>query len=108
MAEYEISPGAERDLLEIAIYTITVWGPAQAERYQAALQRRFSELGQRGMQARAFLEHRPELLVTRCEHHFIFFLMREVDVPLVLAVLHENMDLVARVRERLDRDGLEG
>ena len=101
MAEYELSPAAERDLLEIAIYTIATWSATQAARYESALERHFVAIGRGKARARVFLDHRPELFVSRCEHHHVFALQREDDCPLILAVLHESMDLMARVRDRL-------
>jgi toxin ParE1/3/4 len=47
------------------------------------------------------LKHRPELLVSRCEHHYVFHLVRKKQCPLILAVFHESMDLMVRLRERL-------
>ena len=102
MAEYELSPAAERDLLEIAIYTISTWSAKQADQYAAALERHFVAIGRGSARARVLLEHRPELLVSRCEHHYVFFVKREQDGPLILAVLHEDMDLMAQVRDRSD------
>ena len=102
MAEYELSPAAEGDLFEIALYTITTWGVKQAERYEAKLESHFVAIARRDMRSRAFLVHRPELRVSRCEHHYVFFLERENAYPLILAVFHENMDLIARIQGRLD------
>ena len=102
MAEYELSPATEADLLEIALYTIRTWGVKQAERYEAALESHFVAIGRKDVRSRAFLEHRPELRVSRCEHHYVFFLQHENARPLILAVFHENMDLMARLRDRLD------
>jgi len=48
------------------------------------------------------IPHRPEIVVCRCEHHFVFALVLDRAPMLILAVLHETMDLVARLRERLD------
>src|SRR5436853_497261 len=44
----------------------------------------------------------PELLVSRCKHHYVFQLVRNKKCPLMLAVLHENMDLIGRIHERLE------
>ncbi len=52
---------------------------------------------------RPVFEHRFDICVSRCEHHYVFAQMRENDVPLIVAVLHEKMDLLVRLRERLDR-----
>ncbi len=92
MTEYELSPGAENDLYEIALYTIQTWGVEQADRYQAALKSHFRALGCNGVPVRVFLRRRPELRVSHCEHHYVFFLLREGDCPLILALFHEKMD----------------
>jgi hypothetical protein len=38
----------------------------------------------------------------------VFSQEREGECPLILAVLHESMDLIARLTERLIDEGLEG
>ncbi len=107
MAEYELTPAADRDLLDIARYTIKTWGLEQAARYEASLKKHFSAIGKGEARTRIFLEHRPELRCCRCEHHYAFFLQRENACPLILAVFHENMDLMTRLRDRLEPKGEE-
>lgn len=101
MPDYEFSLDAEADLLEIATYTIRTWGPIQARSYEAALVRSFEAIGKGTARYRRPLPHRPEIGVTRCEHHYVFFVHEESSHPLVVAVLHENMDLLARLLERI-------
>lgn len=101
MPDYELSPDAERDLFEIAVYTFEQWGTKAAERYEAALTDCLLGLATRRLRARRPLAHRPEVLVRRCKHHFVFVLLREHRPLLVLAVLHESMDLLQRLRPRL-------
>jgi plasmid stabilization system protein ParE len=43
----------------------------------------------------------PELRVSRIDHHYVFHLNREKQCPLILAVFHESMDLMTRLRARL-------
>jgi len=105
MSAYELTPAADRDLLEIARYTIKTWGIEQADRYEAALEEYFTAIGEGKARARSFLEHRPQLRVGRCQHHYVFFLQRENACPLILAVFHENMDLMTRLRDRLEPKG---
>ena len=102
MAAYELAPAAERDLEEIARYTIEVWGVARARRYEAQLKRHFAAIGLARVRTRVFLKSRPELLVSRCEHHYVFHLKREDRLPHILAVFHESMDLMSRLRKRLE------
>jgi plasmid stabilization system protein ParE len=42
----------------------------------------------------------PSLRMIHCEHHFIFCLPRENAPVLVVAILHERMDLMTRVADR--------
>ena len=105
MAEYELTPAAELDLLDIALYTIETWGTQQAERYETALEEHLAALGRGEALTKTPLEHWPELRLSRCEHHDAFSLERAGAPPLVLAVFHEKLDLVARLRERLDVGG---
>jgi toxin ParE1/3/4 len=101
MAAYELAPAADRDLQEIAWYTIETWGVAQARRYEAQLKRHLAAIGKGKVRARVLLKHRPNLLVSRCQHHYIFYLSRERRRPLIIGVFHESMDLLSRVRKRL-------
>jgi len=72
--EYELSEAADDDLLAIARYTVKKWGVEQARRYEAALESCFVAIGKRKIRSRVFLEKRPELLFTHCEHHYIFYI----------------------------------
>ena len=99
---YELTEEADADIHAIAHYTISTWGSEQARRYEALLENHLRAIGQQKARARIFLEHRPELLVSRVEHHYVFHQVRKNQCPLILAVLHENMDLMNRLRDRLD------
>ncbi len=46
-------------------------------------------------------EHREDFRVSRCQHHYVFFVREDDGSVLILAVLHENMDLLERFRDRL-------
>lgn len=101
MASYELTEAADEDLKGIALYTISKWGRDQAVRYGAFLDAHFETIGSGNARSRIFLRHRPELRVSRARHHYVFHLEREKQCPLILAVLHENMDLISRLRARL-------
>ena len=101
MANYELTAAADEDLKSIALYTISKWGPAQAARYAAFLEAHFEAIGSGKARTRIFLRHRPELRVSRARRHYVFHLEREKQCPLILAVFHENMDLMTRLRARL-------
>jgi toxin ParE1/3/4 len=99
---YELTEGADADIQAIARYTVSMWGVEQARRYQALLDRHLQAIGRKKARTRVFLNHRPELLVSRIEHHYVFHQARKNQCPLILAVLHETMDLLNRLRARLD------
>lgn len=104
MPGFELARSAESDIRSIAIYTLEKWGARQATRYAAILDAHFEAIANGKARTRVFLQHRPELLVSRVEHHYVFHLNRRKQCPLILAVLHENMDLMTRLRDRLRID----
>jgi plasmid stabilization system protein ParE len=46
-------------------------------------------------------ELHPDLRMVRCQHHYIFMLARQGSPAVVLAILHERMDLMERLATRL-------
>ena len=101
MPGYELTLLAEEDLKSIAHYTVKTWGLKQAKRYETLLADRFQKIAQGRITPKVFLSHRPDLLLTHCEHHYIFYSTRENKPPLILAVFHERMDLMKRLKNRL-------
>ncbi|MDF1670165.1 MAG: type II toxin-antitoxin system RelE/ParE family toxin [Roseovarius sp.] len=99
MAEYQFTVSAREDLINIWLYTQETWGEEQADRYQEQLHGCCQKLaGRKSLGKRASGVNGA--LVYHCQHHFLFFL-RENDDVIILAVLHERMDLIARLRDRL-------
>lgn len=101
MPEFELAPDAEQDLVEIATYTVATWGAARSVRYEAELTACLRGLAAGNLRVRRPIALRPDILVRRCGHHFVFALRRDRAPLLVLAVLHESMDLMQRLRSRL-------
>ena len=102
MADYQLTPEADDDLLGVARYTIKTWGEEQAKDYAGKLRSCFEAIGCGKARPRELLKARPKFLVIRCEHHYVFYRLRKGQSPLIIAVLHENMDLMNRLRDRLD------
>lgn len=102
MPNYELAEAAEEDLQNIAQYTGSKWGAKQVVLYGALLDAHFEAIGNGKARTKIFLPHRPELRVSRVEHHYVFHLERPKQRPLILAVFHENMDLMTRLRDRLE------
>jgi len=101
MADYRLTPSAEDDLWEIARYTLRTWGEAQQRRYEAGLIKCFEALAEGSARGRQPFPHRPDIRQVHCQHNFVFAI--EVpDQPLaIVAVLHEGMDLMTRLVDRL-------
>jgi toxin ParE1/3/4 len=99
---HDITPLAESDLLGIWNYTADTWGVEQANRYLRDFDACFSAITAGTIMAKRPLPGRPRLQSMRCQHHYVFFLTaKQSGKPIIIAILHENMDLIARLKERL-------
>lgn len=101
MPVYELTPQAESDIRDIIRYTLERHGETQALRYNKAMEKRFCEIAEKAAPSRAFSDRLPQVLVARCEHHYIFYSHPEGKPPRIIAVLHERMDIVSRLKNRL-------
>jgi plasmid stabilization system protein ParE len=101
MTAYDLTPEAEEDLKDIIRYTIRQWGTEQGQRYANLLSSGLNRIAENKAVSRTFSQKYPELRVTRCEHHYIFYLPRSPR-PLIIAVLYERMDLLSRLQNRLE------
>ena len=98
---YVLTKAAEGDLREVIGYTRRQWGAAQARRYAAQLQSCTEALVAGDGRHRDMGELYPGLRMLHCEHHYIFCLPRPDSPALIVAILHERMDLITRVAGRL-------
>ena len=98
---YDLTPDARRDIRSLWLYTVAEWGERQADRYIRLLETGMQRIAQRRTVPRRFSERYPQVLVSRCEHHYIFYIHPDGQKPRILAVLHEHMDLLTRLVERL-------
>ena len=98
---YVLTIAADADLREVLRYTSRQWGVAQARRYASRLQHCIEALAAGKGGYRDLEDLHPGLRMVHCEHHYVFCLPR-LDAPaLIIAILHERMDLVSRVAVRL-------
>ena len=81
MPVYELTEAADADVQAIARYTVKTWGIEQARRYEAILESHFQAIGREKARSRGFLKHRPDLRVSRIEHHYVFHLVRVKQSP---------------------------
>lgn len=101
MAGYVFTAEADDDLDGIVDYTRRQWGDAQARRYLAKLRLCLDRITvDRGRYLVETTFSHP-VRVLRCQHHYIFCLPRDRKPALILAILHERMNLIARMVERI-------
>ncbi len=102
MTSYRLTKDAENDLRSIARYTLDNHGSKQLQLYRSKLEAKFLEIAEGTVIAKSFSLNIPEVLVTRCEHHFVFFLSG--NPAIIIAILHEKMDMISRLGKRLDNE----
>ena len=100
-APYVFHPAAEEELREILRYTRKNWGEAQAKKYAAKLRECIQALATGKTPCKDMSDLYPGLRMAHCEHHYIFCLPTQNAPALIVAILHERMDLVARLEHRL-------
>jgi plasmid stabilization system protein ParE len=69
--------------------------------YASLLETRFLEIASRAAFSRPVSERYPQIQVIRCEHHYVFYIHSEGKAPCIIAVLHERMDMLAKLKDRL-------
>jgi plasmid stabilization system protein ParE len=104
MRLYEKAPVVDQDLERIVIYTYERWGEAQVRKYMMALERCMETLASGAGPHKSHDSLLPGLKVQRCQQHYIFGVVRPDEPMLILAVLHERMDMLKRLKSRLALD----
>lgn len=92
MAEYRLTPAAERDLEAIWVYTVERWGLHQADRYVDLLTAAFETLAQSPKFAPSCDHIRRGYRRHRVERHMVYFQMTPYGISIV-RVLHYRMDV---------------
>lgn len=91
MAEYRLTPAAERDLESIWTYTVRQWGFEQADRYIDFLITAFAELADTPKTAPSCEYIRPGYRRWRVERHVIYFRATDYGIA-VVRILRDRMD----------------
>ena len=91
MAEFRLSPAAERDLEAIWKYTRGEWGLEQADRYLDRLTTTCQRLAESPMSAPACEHIRKGYRRRGTGRHMIYFRITTYGIA-VIRVLHERMD----------------
>lgn len=105
---YRFHPVALEQQESIWFYTYQTWGAEQADHYLTELHRFLLKLCREPKSTRikrAPVEFATPVYVARFRHHYIYFKQAAGNGGdmLILSLLHESMDLPARLREALSR-----
>lgn len=101
-ASYVLTEAAEADLRGIIRYTSGQWGDRQARVYANKLARCLERLASGVGTVKDMGDLFPGLRMLRCEHHYMFALPPADAPTMIIAILHERMETVARVAHRLE------
>lgn len=102
MPSFEITVEAEKDLEGVVEYTANTWGLEQVRKYMAALGRCMERLAKGDEPYKSLDKLYPGIRMMHCQHHYIFGVTRENQPFLIVAVLHERMELMQRLKRRLE------
>lgn len=91
MAEYRLTPAAERDLEAIWVYTLQKWGLEQANRYIDILSAAFADLAESPKTAPTCDRIRPGYRRRSVERHTIYFRLTNYGIS-IIRILHHSMD----------------
>lgn len=91
MAEYRLSPLAQRDLEELFDHTLARWGEAQALRYTDLIADACAALAAAPYQAPDCAHIRPGYRRRGVEQHMIYFRITDYGIA-VIRILHQRMD----------------
>lgn len=97
---YVLSPGAAVDLRDITRYTLDTWGAAQGSSYIKALEDAAMAMATGKGSFKERDDILPGLRMVWSGKHCIFCMPQPDGPALILAVLHERMDIIARLGER--------
>ena len=99
MQSYDLTLAAEADLRDIWRYTYKKWGLEQAEKYFDQIEACCEAVGDRRARSTALDGLQEGVHIHRCKHHFIVWLVGRR--PIIIAILHERMNFVRRLKGRL-------
>lgn len=100
--DYVLTDAAEADLRSIIRYTRKQWGAAQVRRYIGDLDAGIIRLVAHDATFKDMSALYSGLRTARCGHHYVFCLPRVNAPALIVAILHERMDLMTRLADRLN------
>ena len=99
MSDYRVSKTAQGDIRNIGLYTQREWGIEQRRRYLSGLDQKFGELAENPRRSPEHTEFEPPVRIHHHEKHLIVYVQEGAGI-LIVRVLHESMDVPARLDGR--------
>ena len=100
----KVYSAARERILEIWDYTERVWGDEQADKYVRELVAAVKAIEGKRYEWRPVMDDAlPGVFFFHHRHHYIFFRELSKGTLGVISILHENMDIPARLREDAER-----
>lgn len=100
MARYKLTNKAVEDLTQIWNYTFEKWSENQADTYYNMLLENCKELAGNPGLGKYYLEITQNLLGFKAGRHLIFYRRNENNEIEIIRILHEQMDLRNRIKEK--------
>lgn len=101
MSLYERSRAALQDWQGIVEYTLERHGITQTEKYTAGLILCMEAMAQETGYFKDIDVSGRIVRIKHCQKHYIFALIRKNSPMMVIAIFHERMDLMTRLKDRL-------
>jgi len=100
MGKYRISRKAIDDLSAIWEYTYEEWSEIQADKYYWMLIEACNEISDNPEIGKNYSIIAKDIFGIRSGHHIVFYRRMEKDDIQIVRILHEQMDLKERVKEK--------
>ena len=100
MAKFKLTNKAVDDLTKIWNYTFDKWSENQADIYYHMLLDNCQELANNPDSGKKYSEVTENLLGFRAGRHIIFYRRTEGDEIEITRILHDQMDLKSRLKEK--------
>ena len=100
MATLKFTRQALADLDDIRDYTLREWGEQQARTYVQGIDTKCHAIASGEVRTRPFPAAPKISGYCRYEHHYIFF-VNTATATIIIAILHERMSMIERVKDRL-------
>lgn len=101
MALYEKSPVVDEDWQSVVDYTFDEHGENQVGVYTQGLLKCMDAMAKGEGHFKDKKVLRRTVRIKHCQHHYIFGVIKSDAPMLVIAIFHERMELMKRLRKRL-------